>query len=57
VDTVHQTRVVELLTKHSTAVFGPQELFDTRGGARPNRHSERSSDSDKLAADIRIGKH
>jgi len=32
VDTVHQTRVVELLTKHATTVFGPPESLMSGGG-------------------------
>ena len=32
VDTVHQTRVVELLTRHATTIFGPPESLMSGGG-------------------------
>ena len=32
VDTVHQTRVVELLTRHATTIFGPAESLLTGRG-------------------------
>jgi hypothetical protein len=58
VDTVHQTRVVELLTRHSTAVFGPPPLpgEERGGGRRPARPSDRHSESERvLPAYLRIG--
>jgi len=58
VDTVHQTRVVELLTRHCVVVFGPDlppGEREERGARRQARHSERHSESEKVHADIRIG--
>jgi hypothetical protein len=57
VDTVHQTRVVELLTRHATTVFGPPPIPGEGPGGRGSRQrpSDRHSGSDAVPADIRIG--
>lgn len=57
VDTVHQTRVVELLTRHATSVFGPPPIPGEGPGGRGSRQrpSDRHSGSDAVPADIRIG--
>ena len=37
VDTVHQTRVVELLTKYSDTIFGPSESFLSSDKSRDHK--------------------
>ena len=64
VDTVHQTRVVELLTKHASSIFGASDSLPTNKGhgwegrrrARQshfgNNDSERQQASDRLGLRI-----
>ena len=60
VDTVHQTRVVELLTKYSDTIFGPPDSFlasDKSRDHKMRKHGSRyrgNSESDHQ--DIRKGK-
>ena len=60
VDTVHQTRVVELLTKYSDTIFGPPDSFlasDKSRDHKTRKHGSRyrgNSESDQQ--DIRKGK-
>jgi len=61
VDTVHQTRVVELLTKHATTIFGPPELLlGGRGsgleGRRRGRQTNSGNESERQTGqELRIG--
>ena len=46
VDTVHQTRVVELLTRHATTIFGPAEsLLSGRGHGWEGRRRGRQGNT------------
>ena len=62
VDTVHQTRVVELLTKHADTIFGPPDSFLSSDRAKEHRHRRQKqrhgpSESDKqVSQEIRKGK-
>ena len=45
VDTVHQTRVVELLTRHADNIFGPADSL--LSSKRRQKHKHGNSESDK----------
>lgn len=50
VDTVHQTRVVELLTRHADTIFGPTDSFLSSKQRKHKRHKPvNQSESDKNA--------
>ena len=44
VDTVHQTRVVELLTRHADAIFGPSDSFITSKRRLKQKHVNAGSE-------------
>jgi len=57
VDTVHQTRVVELLTKHADPIFGSHDSFlsSDRKHHRKHKHRPGNSESDKHTQSVRKG--
>ena len=58
VDTVHQTRVVELLTRHADNIFGSHDSFlssDRKHHHRKHKHRQGNSESDKHSQNVRKG--
>ena len=61
VDTVHQTRVVELLTKYSDTIFGPPDSFLASDKTRDHKHKRHKNrirgNSESDQQDIIKGDH